>query len=102
MGQLVADGDLAAALERQRMTPFQIAAVGICTILNAIDGFDVLAISFAAPMLAAEWELPPAELGLLFSSGLIGMTVGSLLLAPLADRVGRRWLTPERLSIRRS
>jgi MFS transporter, AAHS family, vanillate permease len=86
-------GDLAAALERQRMTPFQIAAVGICTILNAIDGFDVLAISFAAPVLAKEWALPPAELGILFSSGLAGMTCGSLLIAPLADRVGRRSMT---------
>jgi benzoate transport len=93
MGQQDEVGDLAAALERRRMTPFQIAAVGLCTILNAIDGFDVLAISFAAPLLAAEWELPPAELGLLFSSGLVGMTLGSLLLAPLADRIGRRWAT---------
>lgn len=93
MGTAVEKEDLAAVLERRTMTPFQVAAVGICTILNAIDGFDVLAISFAAPLLAAEWTLQPAELGLLFSSGLIGMTVGSLLLAPLADRIGRRRLT---------
>lgn len=93
MSQQLADGDLAAALERQGMTPFQIAAVGICTILNAIDGFDVLAISFAAPVLAEEWALPPGELGILFSSGLAGMTAGSLLIAPLADRIGRRWMT---------
>jgi benzoate transport len=85
--------DLAAALERQEMTPFQVAAVGICTILNAIDGFDVLAISFAAPVLAEQWALPPAELGILFSSGLAGMTAGSLLIAPLADRIGRRSMT---------
>jgi benzoate transport len=91
--QQLEDGDLAAALERQRMTPFQIAAVGLCTILNAIDGFDVLAISFAAPVLAEEWALAPGELGILFSSGLAGMTAGSLLIAPLADRIGRRWMT---------
>lgn len=93
MSQQLEDGDLAAALERQRMTPFQIAAVAICTVLNAIDGFDVLAISFAAPMLAEEWALPPRGLGILFSSGLAGMTAGSLLIAPLADRIGRRWMT---------
>jgi benzoate transport len=93
LSQQLEDGDLAAVLERQRMTPFQIAAVAICTILNAIDGFDVLAISFAAPVLAEEWTLPPGELGILFSSGLAGMTAGSLLLAPLADRIGRRWMT---------
>jgi benzoate transport len=93
MAQRVEEGDLASALENRPMTSFQIAAVAICTILNAIDGFDVLAISFAAPLLAAEWNLPAAKLGLLFSSGLAGMTVGSLLLAPLADRVGRRRVT---------
>jgi len=93
LSQQLEDGDLAAALERQRMTPFQIAAVAICTVLNAIDGFDVLAISFAAPMLAEEWALPPRGLGILFSSGLAGMTAGSLLIAPLADRIGRRWMT---------
>jgi benzoate transport len=75
------------------MTPFQIAAIAICTILNGIDGFDVLAISFAAPVLAEEWALPAGELGILFSSGLAGMTGGSLLIAPLADRLGRRWMT---------
>jgi benzoate transport len=90
MAQQLEQGDLATALEHQEMTPFQISAVGICMILNAIDGFDVLAISFAAPALAKEWALAPGELGILFSSGLAGMTFGSLLIAPLADRIGRR------------
>jgi benzoate transport len=75
------------------MTPFQVAVVAICTILNGIDGFDVLAMSFAAPVLAEEWALRAGELGILFSSGLAGMTGGSLLIAPLADRIGRRWMT---------
>jgi benzoate transport len=93
MSRQLEQEDLAAALERQPMSPFQIVAVAICTILNGIDGFDVLAISFAAPVLAKEWSLAPAELGILFSSGLAGMTGGSLLIAPLADRVGRRGMT---------
>jgi MFS transporter, AAHS family, vanillate permease len=93
MSQQLKQTDLAAALERQTMTPFQIAAVGVCTILNGIDGFDVLAISFAAPVLAEDWALPAGKLGILFSSGLAGMTVGSLLIAPLADQIGRRWMT---------
>jgi MFS transporter, AAHS family, vanillate permease len=85
--------DVAAMIDSQPMTPFQTVAVGICTILNSIDGFDVLAVSFAAPVLAREWRLSASELGLLLSSGLAGMTLGSLLIAPLADRLGRRWMT---------
>jgi MFS family permease len=73
------------------MTRFQIGAVAICMVLNLIDGFDVLAVAFAAPMLAKDWQLAPDRLGLLFSAGLFGMTAGSLLLAPFADRFGRLW-----------
>jgi benzoate transport len=72
------------------MSAFQIMVVAICTLLNMIDGFDVLAISFTAPLIAREWGVPPATLGILLSAGLAGMALGSLALAPLADLVGRR------------
>jgi benzoate transport len=91
--QLAGADHLASTIEQRPMTSFQTMAVGICMILNAIDGFDVLAIAFAAPVMAREWALAPGELGVLFSSGLAGMTAGSLLIAPLADRTGRRWMT---------
>ncbi|WCT75515.1 MFS transporter [Sphingomonas naphthae] len=72
------------------MRPMQIAAVVLCVLLNALDGFDVLAISFAAPGIATEWGIDRAALGLVLSMELIGMAVGSVLLGALADRIGRR------------
>ena len=92
MERQTAAADIVSTMDEQPMTAFQTMAVGICMVLNAIDGFDVLAISFAAPVLSEEWGLLPEELGLLFSSGLAGMVGGSLLIAPLADRLGRRWM----------
>ena len=80
-------------LEHAPMTRFQIGAVLICMVLNLIDGFDVLAIAFAAPSLAKDWKLAPDALGVLLSAGLAGMTAGSLFVAPLADRWGRRLMT---------
>lgn len=78
------------AILESPMSSFQVRAVGITVGLNALDGFDVLAITFASPGIAAEWALQPGALGIVISMGLIGMAVGSLLLAPIADMIGRR------------
>ena len=77
----------------RRMSALQWTAVIICVLLNALDGFDVLAITFAAPGIAEHWGVDKAALGVVISTGLIGMAVGSLVLAPLADIVGRRLST---------
>jgi benzoate transport len=72
------------------MSRLQVLAVAITVGLNALDGFDVVSISFAAPGIALEWGVERAALGIVLSMGLIGMGLGSLLVAPLADVVGRR------------
>ena len=49
-----------AIVDEAPMSRLQIAAVAITVGLNALDGFDVLSISFAAPGIAAEWGDGPA------------------------------------------
>ena len=82
--------DISRTIRESEMTPFQVMAVAICLVINMIDGFDVVAIAFAAPEIAGEWSLLPTELGILFSAGLVGMVIGALFFGPVADRVGRR------------
>ena len=82
--------DPRATLSAAPMSTLQIIAVAITIGLNGLDGFDVLAISFASPGIASEWGINPAQLGFVLSMELIGMAVGSLLLGPLADKIGRR------------
>src|SRR5512142_240758 len=84
--------DVRESVRQGAMSPFQIAGVTICMAINMLDGFDVLAIAFTGPLIAKQWALSATQLGLLFSAGLAGMTVGSLLLSPLADIFGRRRL----------
>jgi benzoate transport len=72
------------------MTTRQFLAVGLCVLLNALDGFDVLSISFASPGIAKEWGIDRAALGIVLSMELIGMAAGSVLLGQVADRIGRR------------
>ncbi len=65
-------------------------AVAVTVLLNALDGFDVLASAFAGPGIKAHWQLGPEGLGLILSMELIGMALGSVVLGTLADRMGRR------------
>ncbi|MEQ8514510.1 MAG: hypothetical protein RIC38_02795, partial [Chromatocurvus sp.] len=64
-------------LDSNPMSRLQLVVVGICFTLNMLDGFDVVAVSYAAPSIAEAWHMAPVSLGLLFSAGLAGMTAGA-------------------------
>lgn len=83
---------LRARIDDAPMSRTQWSAIAVCVLLNVVDGADVLVMSFTAAAVSAEWGLSGVELGLLLSSALVGMALGSLFLAPVADRVGRRAL----------
>ncbi|PSJ42029.1 MFS transporter [Allosphingosinicella deserti] len=84
------DRDPRTVLAESPMSRAQIVAVVITIALNALDGFDVLAISFASPGIASEWGIDRAALGVVLSMELIGMAVGSIILGGVTDRIGRR------------
>jgi benzoate transport len=67
----------------------QIVGIVLCALLNALDGFDVLSISFASPGIAAEWHVERKVLGYVLSMEIFGMAAGSILLGRLTDRLGR-------------
>ncbi|GAB4038124.1 MFS transporter [Spirosoma gilvum] len=77
-------------LDHQPLTRLQYTTILICFLMNMLDGMDVMVISYAAPAIAKGWNSSPEALGIVFSSGLFGMTFGALLLAPLADSIGRK------------
>jgi benzoate transport len=77
-------------LKNAPMSALQIFVIVITIALNALDGFDVMSISFASPGIATEWGINRAALGIVLSMELIGMAFGSILLGGLADRIGRR------------
>ena len=82
--------NLRARIDAAAMTPYQWMVVALCVLLNCLDGFDVMAMAFTASSLTEEFALSGSELGVLLSAGLVGMAVGSLALAPVADVIGRR------------
>src|SRR5690625_7386840 len=72
------------------MSGYQWLIIGLCTFLNALDGYDVLAISFTSNAVTEEFNLTGTELGVVMSAALFGRAVGALTLGPPADRIGRR------------
>ena len=68
----------------------QIVVVAVTVALCALDGFDVLAISFASPRISNEWGIDKATLGIVLSMELFGMAIGSVAMGRLADAWGRR------------
>jgi benzoate transport len=77
-------------IAQSRMSRLQIMVVALTVALNALDGFDVMSISFASPGIATEWGIDRAGLGIVLSMELFGMAFGSIFLGGLADRIGRR------------
>lgn len=82
--------DIRHQIDASRMSSYQWLIIAVTTFLNALDGYDVLAMAFTATSVTEEFGLSGSQLGWLLSAGLIGMAAGSLVLGPFADRYGRR------------
>jgi benzoate transport len=87
---MTTSADPRETLNQAPMSALQIFVVAVTIALNALDGFDVMSISFASPGIATEWGINRAALGIVLSMELIGMAFGSILLGGLADKIGRR------------
>src|SRR5579871_6474723 len=82
--------NVSALLDSRAINGFQWLTYGLCVACLMMDGFDLQALSFAAPSLIREWKIPSAAMGPVFSAALVGILFGSFLWSMLADRVGRR------------
>ncbi|MGN6572458.1 MAG: MFS transporter [Pseudolabrys sp.] len=67
-----------------------IAVVALCAGVSFLDGFDILAISYVAPVIGAAWKLPREAFGPIFAAHYIGAAAGSVFFGWYADRYGRR------------
>ncbi|WP_287881673.1 MFS transporter [Aquitalea sp.] len=82
--------DVAALIDASPIGRYQWLIFILCGICMVLDGFDVQAMAYVAPALLQTWAVDKSALGPVFSSGLLGLLLGSLLFSMLADRYGRR------------
>src|SRR5580698_7119305 len=77
------------AAEGSRSGP-QTRTFVLCCLTTFLDGYDTQALGLVVPHLADQWSLNPGAFAVALSASLIGIALGAVLLAPLADRLGRR------------
>jgi AAHS family 4-hydroxybenzoate transporter-like MFS transporter len=90
MGTATERIDVGHWLDSHRVSALQILVLVLCAAAAAIEGFDTQNIGYVAPAIIRQWHLAQHSFTIVFVSGLIGLLFGCLIVAPLADWIGRR------------
>lgn len=79
-----------AALDARPISAFQWRLLAMAVALLIMDGYDTQAIGYVAPVLSGLWKVDRSAFAPIFSVGLVGLTLGALIFAPISDRIGGR------------
>jgi AAHS family 4-hydroxybenzoate transporter-like MFS transporter len=82
--------DITGVVDGSPIGGYQIWVYMLCGVCLVVDGFDVQSIGYVAPAVIEEWRIPTADMAPVFSAGLLGLFLGSILFSMLADLIGRR------------
>ena len=69
---------------------FHLRFAVLVTMVMFFDGYDLFNAAYVIPLIRKSWHPSHAVIGMMLSSGLVGLSIGSLLQGPLSDRFGRR------------
>ncbi len=82
--------DTRALIDESRFGGYQVKVFLLCFLAMCIDGYDVQIIGAAAAGIKETLHLEPATLGVIITAGQVGVILGAVFIAPLADRIGRK------------
>ena len=77
-------------LDERGISGFHIQLIFWSALIALFDGYDIAAISLAAPHLVRDWHLERSALGPVLSASLVGILFGSMLFGWIGDRFGRK------------
>lgn len=82
--------DVSRLIEEQKIGRFAFMLI-LCTwAVMFTDGYELAAMSYAAPALIRSWHIARAELGPVFAVNLVGIMIGSFVFGYVGDRFGRK------------
>lgn len=81
--------EISARIERLPITRRVFWTRNIIGAATFFDGYTVIAIAYAMPVLVMEWGLDSKQTGMILSMGYLGQLVGAVLFGWLAEKIGR-------------
>lgn len=82
--------DVDSFIEDLGFTWFHVRVLAVATAMMMIDGYDLALVGWVLPDLAKSFGIAPTAITPALVGQQIGMVVGAYLIAPMADRIGRR------------
>ena len=82
--------DVQALIARPSLGRLQKMVLFLGFSIIALEGFDIAALGFIAPVLKQQWHVSNQALGPALSAAQIGLVLGAISAGPMADRFGRK------------
>ncbi len=77
-------------IAQARFGEFHFKFAVLLTAIMFFDGYDLFNAAYVIPLVRKTWQPSPGMIGFMLSSGIIGLSIGSVLQGLLSDRFGRR------------
>ena len=90
MEQNIQEKSLIKTVIDQGISKYQWMVIALCFLIALFDGFDTQAVAFTAPALLVHFDLETGALAPILTAGIVGMTIGAMLLGLVGDKLGRR------------
>jgi MFS family permease len=81
--------DVDSFLDGLKFNRFHLTVLVLCTILTAIDGYELYIVGWVLPDLARDFGVSRTAITSAMIAQQIGMLLGAFVIPPLADRIGR-------------
>src|SRR3954451_16771865 len=81
---------VASLIDGRTVGGLQYRAFVLSALSLVVEGYDTQAGAYIAATVSKNWCMTMGALGPVFAAGFIGSALGSIALAPLSDRVGRK------------
>jgi AAHS family 4-hydroxybenzoate transporter-like MFS transporter len=76
-------------LDGLKLNRFHVIVLVLCTLLAAIDGYELYVVGWILPLLAEDFGVPREGIASAMIAQQVGMLIGAFLIPPLADRFSR-------------